>query len=147
MIILSTPSYWMKQIYWKNITCMHTFIKKIKKKTFWWHIQKYKQLQFSHSPFHSCFLLHESNYSTPGGYSSLLLVGMCCWEFENGPIYMRQFTKKKWPIHIPFGLILSHILSKIIKFFPTFLNFEPNLAQIWENFGKLSHSHIKVCII
>ena len=33
------------------------------------------------------------------GYSSLVLVGMCHWEFENGPIYI-PILAGKWLIHI-----------------------------------------------
>ena len=31
--------------------------------------------------------------------------------------------------------------------FPKFLKFEPNLAQIWENLEKLTHSYTKFCVL
>ena len=55
--------------------------------------------------------------------------------------YNLQFFKKKWPIHIPISPILHQILSKITGFFQNFLWFEPILAQIWENYEKLTHSY------
>ena len=51
--------------------------------------------------------------------------------------YKYWFFKKKWPIHIPFGPILGSILSKLTRFFPNFIKFEPILAQIRENFEKI----------
>ena len=57
-------------------------------------------------------------YGPRGGYSSLVLVGMC-HQFQN----------------------------KITRFFQNFLEFEPILAQIWDNFDKLTHSYTKFYIL
>ena len=36
------------------------------------------------------------------GVLSMVLVGMCCWQFESGPIHIRptNFPRKSGPIHI-----------------------------------------------
>ena len=49
-----------------------------------------------------------------------------------GP-YKYQFCKERWPISIPIGPILGQILSKITRFFKTFLE----LSQFWLKFGKI----------
>ena len=60
-----------------------------------------------------------------GGYSCLVLVGMCHWEFEKGPIQTPIF-KEKVTRSYPIGLIFDQILPKITWFF----------LQIWGNFSS-----------
>ena len=83
---------------------------------------------------------------TPGGYSTLVLVGMYQWEFKVAPhTYIYQFSKKKWPIHTPIDPILGKILTKITQFFQISLYVSQFLLKFGE-FWKSIHSFTKFCI-
>ena len=81
-------------------------------------------------------------------YSSLVLVRMCRWEFESGPIQISIFQIKtnkqtnkqtnKLPIHILFGSILTKCWPKLLEFLK-YLKFE---LIFWFKCGKILNAWI-----
>ena len=76
-------------------------------------------------------------------FSTLILVGTCCLEFESGPMQIPIFEEKV--THSKYQSV--QFWPKIYAIFsPNFLKLEPNLAQIWENFESRPVQISKFCI-
>ena len=78
------------------------------------------------------------------GVSTLVLVGMCHWEFESGPIFIANFPKILTHFNTK-NLDFSKIWHDFSKFSEIFENFNPkfmkfaNLVTNWRKFWKVTH--------
>ena len=78
-----------------------------------------------------------------GGYSSLVLVGMCRSRIWKKPHTNTNFSRKS----DPFIYQSNQFCAKYWAKSPDFSFFFPILAQIWENFEKSTYSYNEFCIL
>ena len=74
------------------------------------------------------------------------LVGMCCWEFEIGPIRIPTFHEKVTHSYTNLLDLGQNFDQNYLIFFSNSLKFQPILTQISEKMEKTTHSYTKFCI-